>query len=414
MRFALFIALRYLVTRRKQTFISLISIISVLGVALGVASLIAAMGIMNGFTTDLRDKILAINSQIVVYKNFGGFTESDGIRELVKEVPGVKEVTPFIYTELMLSSRNGVKGIMLRGIETATAPQVVTSLQSLEHGSLNDLEPQLTESGTSGVPGIIIGSQLASRLGLTVGSRINILSPTGRHSSAGYAPLTKPFTVSGIFSTGMAEYDTTLTFASLDSARMLMGLKTDYISGLEIITDNIFAANSIAEKIQEKLGDMYRVLPWSETNYNLFAALQLEKLVMGIVLALIVLVGSFSIITTLIMLVMEKTRDIAIMMSMGATTKSIRRIFIFQGGIIGCIGTLLGFVLGLTICFLLKRYQFIELPPGVYPVDYVPILLQWKDLLIIGLGAVAICFLATLYPAHQASRLVPTEALRYE
>ncbi len=409
MRFELFIALRYLLARRKQAFISAISIISVLGVALGVAALIIVMGVMNGFTTDLRDKIMGVNAHAMVLSSGAGMRESPELLEKTLSVPGVTGAMPFIYSELIISGAGGVKGLVIRGVDPENAAKVLGIAGRMTKGSFAELAKK------EGLPGIIVGRELASRLGAGLGSRVNLLAPTGDKSAAGFTPRIRPARVVGIFSTGMYEYDSSLGLVSLDTARSVLGIADeDWISGLEITVNDIWQADRIGKQVARALGPAYYVRTWMEMNASLFAALELEKVAMAIMLTLVVLVASFSIVTTLVMLVMEKTRDIAILMSMGATRASIRRIFMYQGVIIGLVGTSLGYILGLGICMLLKRYQFIKLPPGVYSLDYLPVLLQWGDLAAIGCGAMLICFLATLYPSRQAAGLEPVEALRYE
>ena len=247
-----------------------------------------------------------------------------------------------------------------------------------------------------------------------MGSRVNLLSPSGQKTTSGYAPRVRPFEVVGIFKTGMFEYDSSLGFVTLGASRDVLGLPENYLSGVELTVDDVYKADKISTLVSTELGSPFYVRSWMEMNANLFAALKLEKIGMFILLAMVVLIGSFSIVTTLVMLVMEKTRDIAIIMSMGATSGMIRRIFMFQGTIIGVIGTLLGYALGLSLGWLLKRYQFIKLPENVYTLDHLPIIISLSDVLIIGASAMLLCFLATLYPARQASRLQPAEALRYE
>ncbi|MDL2307765.1 ABC transporter permease, partial [Desulfovibrio sp. OttesenSCG-928-C06] len=477
MKFEFFVALRYLRAKRKQSFGNVIASISMLGVAVGVAALIVAMGVMNGFSTDFRDRILGINAEILVQ----GFTQdSERIRDELLAIPGVKAATPHLYTELMISTTDKVKGVLLRGIDVETAPTVITALQKLEPGVLESLAPYqpqagdgagasagadadgagaipasgsaanaANDSGADGanpdstatipadeadaevrlqesewqqalkqnpkIPRIIIGKQLARRMGIHQGQRIHLLAPAGTQSSAGYQPRIKPFMVAGFFDTGMADVDLYFAFTGIHAARDMMGIRGgEWISGFEMTVHDIYAADKVAELIRDKIGDRFDVYPWMETNPQLMAALKLEALALGIVLVLLIAVGSFSIITTLIMLVMDKTKDIAIMMSMGATSGSIRKIFMLQGVIIGVAGTAVGFALGLGICFLLKRYKFIKLPPGAYLTDYVPVLIEWGELGLIAAGTVFICFLATLYPAHQAAKLVPVEALRSE
>lgn len=410
MRFELFIARRYLFARRGQAFISVISWISVAGVALGVASLIVVMGVMNGFTTDLREKIVGVTSHAILFSSAGNMTEdTDALAERLKSVPGVAGATPFIYAELMLSTHSGVKGVIIRGIAPESAPGVLGALNKLTEGSVADL------ATADGLPGIIVGQSLARKLGLFIGNRVNLLAPSGQQSSAGFTPRIMPFRVVGIFSIGLFEYDSSMAFVSLDSARKIMGWPDGMVTGMELAVSDVYRAEDILNDVLIRLGRHdYHGQSWMTMNANLFAALKLEKAAMAIILTLVVLVGSFSIITALVMMVMEKTRDIAILMSMGATAQAVKRIFMAQGVIIGLIGVVIGNVLGLTACFLLKHYKFIELPPGVYSLDYLPVLLEWSDILLTGASAMGLCFLATLYPARQASTLAPAEALRHE
>ncbi len=412
--FELFIALRYLFSKRRQTFIYIISIMSILGVALGVGALVVVLGVYNGFTTDIRDKILGANAHAIVMSYIPGTLEnSPKVMQSILDTPGVIGATPFLYTEVMLSSPNGVKGLILRGIDTKSAPQVLSILKNMQVGSVEGLN-QDPNSKAGKIPGIIIGAELAKRLHLTLDSRVNLLSASGQKTTAGFAPAVKPYKVVGIFKTGMFEYDASLGFVSLDAARTVLGLPPKRISGIEIAVDDLYTADKTAKQVEENLGSPYYVRNWMEMNANLFAALELEKIGMFILLAMVVLIGSFSIVTTLVMLVMEKTRDIAILMSMGATRNMIKHIFMLQGTIIGIVGTALGYVLGISLALLLKRYQFIKLPKGVYTIDHLPVLLTWSDTILVGVCAMVLCFLATIYPARQAAKLEPAEALRYE
>ena len=409
MSFAFFVARRYLFARRKQAFIYVISIMSILGVALGVAALVVVLGVYNGLTTDMRDKILGANAHGIVMSYMpDAFAEHPELLGEVLKTPGVTGATPFIYTEVMLSAGKGVKGLVLRGIDPKTAPSVLTMLRKMKRGSIARL------SQTEGLPGIIIGEELAKRIGLGIGSRVNLLSPSGQKTAAGFQPRIRAFEVAAIFKTGMFEYDSSLAFVTLDACRDVLGLDPGFLSGIEITVDDVFKADVIAQRISSTVGSPFYARNWMEMNANLFAALKLEKIGMFILLAMVVLIGSFSIVATLVMLVMEKTKDIAVMLSMGATRRTIRRIFMLQGTIIGFVGTLLGYALGLTVGYLLKRYQFIKLPENVYTLDHLPISMTLSDVLIIGGAAMLLCFLATLYPARQASRLKPAEALRYE
>jgi lipoprotein-releasing system permease protein len=409
MRFETFIALRYLFALRRQAFISIISLFAVFGVAIGVGALIVVIGVMNGFSTDLRDKILGVNAHILVTSLRGGIKDYRIMADEAEKVPGVIGVTPFVYSEVMLSTRNGVKGVVLRGIDPSTSDSVLSLSKDMISGGIENLGRNSDE------PGIIIGAELAKRLGLTQGSEVNLLSSSGRTSSAGFAPKVKRFVVAGVFKTGMFEYDSSLGYVTIPAARQLLGFKDDVVSGLEISVDDVYNVENISALLREQIGSFtVYVRNWQEMNANLFAALELEKTAMFIILAMIVLVGSFSIVTTLVMLVIQKTKDIAVLMSIGADASSIRRIFMLQGTFIGLAGTVLGFLIGVPVSLLLKKYQFIKLPSNVYPVDYLPVRLESIDLIAIGGAAFLLCFLATIYPARRAAALSPSDALRYE
>lgn len=408
MSFEFFIATRYLFSRRKQTFIFIISLMSIMGVALGVCALVIVLGVYNGMSTDLRDKIIGANAHGIVMSargmDFGD--DMQGLLEKIRSSKGVLAAMPFIYSEVMLSGGAGVKGVVLRGIDPATAPDVITMLQPLE-GSLQALEGD-------GTPGIIVGDELAKRLGISTGSRVNLLSPAGQKSTAGFQPRIRPFEVVGIFKTGMFEYDSSLAFTSIPASREVLGAPENSFSGIEITVDDLFNADAIAVSLAENLGSPFYVRSWMQMNANIFAALKLEKIGMFILLTMVVMIGSFSIVTSLVMLVMEKTRDIAVMMAMGVTRSSIRKIFILQGCIIGFLGTMAGYALGIGIGYLLKKYQFIKLPENVYTLDHLPIIITTSDVLTIGASAMLLCFFATLYPASRAARLEPVEAMRFE
>ncbi|QGY41042.1 lipoprotein-releasing ABC transporter permease subunit [Pseudodesulfovibrio cashew] len=409
MRFESFVALRYLFALRKQSFISVISLFAVCGVAIGVGALIVVIGVMNGFSYDLREKILGVNAHILVTSVRGGISDYREMAEEASQVEGVTGVTPFIYSEVMLSTRNGVKGVVLRGIDPASSKSVLSLSKDMISGDVANLEVG------GDAPGIIVGSELAKRLGLTQGSQVNLLSPAGRSGSAGFTPKVRRFVVAGVFRTGMFEYDSTLGYVTIPAARQLLGFKGDVVSGLEISVDDVYNVKSISTALKDKIGSFtVYVRNWQDMNANLFAALELEKTAMFIILAMIVLVGSFSIVTTLVMLVIQKTKDIAVLMSIGADNKSIRRIFMLQGTFIGLAGTFIGFLIGVPVSLLLKKYQFIKLPSNVYPVDYLPVRLESIDLAAIGCAAFLLCFLATIYPARRAAALSPSDALRYE
>ena len=375
---------------------------------MGVGILIIVMGVMNGFTTDLRNKILGVTSHAIVFDGAAHCRPDASLLEKIRSVPGVSGATPFIYSELMASTSAGSKGVVLRAIDTTTARSVLGALGSIEQSKLDAL------GVADPLPGILVGTELARRLGLVEGSRVNLMSPTGQQSSAGFTPKIKSFKVVGIFSIGMFEYDSSLVFVALPVASELLGWPEGIVTGIELAYTDLFKAVPISRAVEDAIGSPYYIQTWIDMNGNLFAALELEKTAMGIVLTLVIVVAAFSIVTALVMLVIEKTRDIAVLMSMGATRQRIRRLFTLQGLVIGSVGTVLGFVFGLSACVLLQKYQFVKLPRGVYSMDHLPVLLQWQDLATIGITAMIICFLATIYPSCKASGLEPVDALRHE
>jgi lipoprotein-releasing system permease protein len=418
MKYEWFIGLRYLKAKRKQTFISIITVISIAGVTVGVMALIIVLAVMSGFENNLKEKFLGTQAHIHLLK----ITQEamDHYEEVIKEVEQVKGVvaaSPFIYSEVMLSSESNVFGVMLNGIDPDRAGKVTDLARNMKTGSLQNLK----EEGKETLPGIILGVELAKHLSIAVNDTLQVISPLGTMTPMGLVPKMKRFRVVGTFYSGMYEFDIKLAYISIESAQKFLNMDSR-VTGIEIKVDDIYRAKEIGKEIQHRLGFSFWPQTWMEMNRNLFSALKLEKILMFILLVLIVLVAAFNIISTLIMVVMEKHKDIAILKSMGATSKGILRIFIIEGLVIGVVGTILGAILGLMAALNLEKITgFLEqllgfkiLSGDVYYIDKVPSQVNPLDVGIIILTAILISLLATLYPSWRASKLDPAEALRYE
>jgi lipoprotein-releasing system permease protein len=407
--FELFVSLRYLAAKRKQTFISIITFISIAGVAVGVMALIVVLAVMSGFEEDLKGRILGVTSHVVVTRYDGPISDWPRLRGKVEKMAGVRAASPFVFTQAMVSKDGNATGVILRGIEPELARKVISLGLNMKEGTLEALRPE----SPAAEPGIILGRMLARNLGAWVGDTVDLVSPFGQMTPMGRMPKARQFRVVGIFESGMFEYDSSLGYLSLGSAQNFLGLGQQ-VSGLELKVGDIYKAGKIAQDVQQRLGFPYAARDWMSMNRNLFSALKLEKAVMFIILTLIVLVAAFNIVSTLIMIVMEKNKDIGILKSMGATRRSIMKIFVFEGLIIGLVGTLCGLLGGIGLCALLARYQFVTLPADVYYISRLPVLMEPLDVVLICSAAILISLVATLYPAWQASRLDPAEAIRYE
>jgi len=405
--FEWFVSLRYLRAKRKQKFISLITLISILGVAVGVLALIVVLSVFTGFTEGLRDQIIGVNAHALVQRFGSTINDSEEVTAKIEAVEGVEATTPYIYGQALISSATHSTGVVLRGIEAASAMRVLSIGQKMTAGQLTDLDTSFE------VPAIVLGRDMARQLQVGVGDRVRLISPNGPLSPMGVLPKIRTCVVAGIFETGMFEYDSTMGYINLQTARSLTDLQRG-VHGIEVRVRDIDQADRTAAAIRQALGQGYSVRDWMQLNQNLFAALKLEKLGIFIALDLIILVAALNIISALIMVVMEKNRDIAILKSMGATTKSIMRIFFYQGMVIGLSGTVLGVAGGLSLCALLKRYKIIELPSNVYPMSTMPIKVVPLDVTVIAVSALLITLAATLYPSWKASRIRPAEALSYE
>ena len=408
MAFEYFIGGRYLRAKQKETFISFITLLSIAGVTVGVMALIVVIAVMAGFESDLKNRILGVESHVVIMRHGSPFSDYHNILGRVGNTNGVEAATPFIYTQIMLRSSSGVSGAVLRGIDPESAGRVINVLDS---STLLNIKNRGKDT-TGSVPGVILGKELARNLGLGMGDAVYLISSRGMISPMGYLPAMKRFQVAGLFESGMYEYDGSLAYIHLRDAQKILHME-DSVTGIEVRVNDIYNARHIADKIIADIGFPYWARDWMQMNHNLFSALKLEKTVMFIILALIVLVAAFNIASTLIMMVMGKTKDIAILKAMGAVDGSIRKIFIFKGLVIGFMGTTLGVCLGFIMCKLLEKYKFIELPGDVYYISTLPVRLEALDVFIIAAAALVICFVATLYPARKASKLNPVDAIRY-
>jgi len=440
-RFALYIALSHLRSKRQEAGVSAITVISILGVTIGVGALIIVLSVMAGFEVDMREKILGSNAHIVVMR-YGGTVADIEVLEHgadgsggVRGVEGVEGVTPFIYTEAMIYSGGHSKGVVLKGIDTDHVGEVLDLEDNLVMGlhgppdsqeerrvileSINELvgptRHQLATAETSNpMPGILIGEELAQTLRVMVGDKLHVINPIG----GGMGPFGTPvpsarsFRVAGIFYSGMFEYDTSWTYVSIPEAQKFLGWD-DEVNGLEVTVTDIFRADKVAYRIEETIGYPFYTRHWQNLNKSLFDALKLEKVVMGLILFLIVTVASLNVVSTLILVVLSKGREIAIMKAMGATNRQIRAVFMLEGTIIGIVGTILGTILGLAGSVALREYGF-PLNTDVYYVDSLPVVIQAHLVATVAIAAVGVCFLATLYPATRAGDLDPVEGLRYE
>jgi lipoprotein-releasing system permease protein len=407
MPFELEIALRYLLAKRRQVFISVISLVSTLGVTVGVMALVIALAIMTGLQQELRDRILGSTAHIFVWKR-GGIEDYRAEVDKLKQVAGVTGGAPAVTGLALLTSGTGEGFATIKGVDPALERQVTELGRAITDGSLDDLDAKSDED----VPGILIGYDLANKLGASVGESITIVTPQGTLSPFGMVPRSRRLRVAGIFRLGLLEFDSAYGYVSLDTANRLMG--TSGVDHIELKVANLIAAPAIAEEIPRQLGQDYLTTDWADMNRSLYSALWLEKIAMGIGIGLIVAVAALNIVASLVLLVMEKTRDIAILKTMGASARSVMLIFLLQGIIIGVIGTLAGAAAGVVVSQLADRYRLISIPGDVYQITYLPFRVQPLDLTLIVLGAIAVCFIATLYPSRQAAKLDPAQALRYE
>ncbi len=407
--FELFISLRYLRSKKRYRTVSLNTFISIAGVVIGVTTSIITLSVMTGFQGYFRDKILSAISHIVVMEYAGqGIQDVQALEKKVDRIPHVKATTPFIISQVMLASGDRVQGVVVRGIDPRTEGTVTDLAKNIREGSLANLG--LVDAK---LPGIVIGTDLARKFGASLGDTITMVNPIGEEGPFGMIPKMKKFRLVGIFDAGMYDYNTGFAYISIPEAQKFFNMP-GRVSGIQVRVDDIYRAAEIADAIQDAIGFPYYTRNWIEMNKNFFSALKLEKMGMSLILIVIIIVASFNIIGTLTMIVMEKSREIAILKSMGSSERSIMKVFMYSGLIIGLVGTLLGAVIGYGAVSVISRSGVITLPKDVYQVSHLPLSITGYDILFISFMALGISFLATLYPAWQAARQDPVEVLRYE
>ncbi len=409
MSYEFFIAKRYLRSKRKTKFVSVITLISIGGILIGVTALDFILSMMNGFEKEVRSRIVGTTAHVSVFSTYEeGIDNYQELVPTVKQARHVVEVAPYIYYKAAIASKTGSDGIVVRGIDVEKEMLVTDLRTNLREGTL-DLQPEQDE-----LPGILLGATLADRLGVELGDNVVLFSLKEGSLTTGWSqPKASKLKLMGIFETGMYEYDASLAYISLATAQNLFNLGSR-VTGLHVKLDNLYQAGKVAKEIEERLGYHYYALDWMHMHKNLFSWMQLEKYAMFIVLSLIVAVAAFNIISTLIMVVIEKRKDIGILKSMGSTNTSIMRIFMFEGLVVGVVGVALGSLFGYLLCWIQRSFNIISLPPEIYFISSLPVDMRPVDFILVAVAATALTFLATVYPARRAAQLSPVDAIRYE
>lgn len=403
------VSLRYFKSKKTQRGISVNTFISIAGVTLGVMALIIVLSVMSGFQDDLRKKILGVTAHIYLLKYNGGFKDYIPLMEEINAREHVLHTSPFIFGQVMISHGKAARGVVVRGIVPEYETKTTDILKNIQNGK-GDIEGLNEEDP---FPGIIVGNEVANALGLFTGDVVNVISPVAKIGPLGMLPKMKKFKVAAIFEAGMYDYDANLVYIHLKKAQSFFDMP-DEVTGIEIKVDHLYRAREIAKDIQDTLGFPYYAKDWMDMNRNLFAALKLEKLVMFVILCLIVFVASFNIISNLVMIVSEKSREIAILKAMGATDQGVMTIFILYGLVIGVVGTVLGLAGGYGTCVFIKTSELIKLQPDIYYLDHLPVQMSPYDFIYVAIAAISISFSATIYPSWKAARMNPVEPLRYE
>ena len=416
MRFELFIAARYLRARRRQAVVGLITVISVVGVAAGVAALIIALAITNGMRRDLQQRLVGSTAHVQLMRTAGdGIRDWRPLMERLAEVPHVTAVAPGLYGQVLISRGARSGGALIKGIVPADEQRVGNLLQSVNEGSAAELAPDTSSAAPESelAPPLVIGHELALTLGASVGDTLLVTSPQGELTPLGLVPRYQRFRVVGIFSSGFYQYDDGYAFMRLTDAQRLFS-EPDLVSVISFRIDDLYKAAQVGRAIEDVAGPGFEATNWMEQNRELFRAMKLEQVVTFIVLALIVVVAALNILIALTMMVMEKTRDIAVMMSFGVTAEQVRKIFLLQGLLISAVGTTLGLVLGYVASMVGSYYRFIHLDASVYSIDYLPFAPRLVDALVVAGVSLGMSLLATIYPSSSAASVLPAEALRYE
>ncbi len=407
MGFVWIVASRYLRSKRRLSFITLISLLASGGVFVGVAALTIVLSVMNGFEDQVQRRIAGTNAHIAVLSaDDRPVQPSDSLVQRIAEAAPGAAVAPFVYGKVMVASRNSVDGMVMKGVEPSEEARV-TDIMS-------HLSPAETALDGGDLPGIGLGEELAVRLRVSRGDVILISLPTEEPGGLfGGIPRVKRLRVSSIFRSGLYEYDSSFGIVRIDTAREFFELGRD-VTGYELRIPDMFRAREVAHGLEARLGTDYRVTNWIDLNRNLFSWMKIEKAVMFTILILIVLVATVNIVSSLVMLVLEKRRDIGVLRTMGVTPRGIMRIFLLQGTLVGIGGTTIGLIVGWAVSFALGRYKLLHLPGEIYFIDTLPVKIEWTDFALVGVAATALCFLASLYPAWRAARLAPVESIRYE
>jgi lipoprotein-releasing system permease protein len=422
MRFELFIAARYLRAKRRQAVVGVITAISVIGVAAGVASLIIALAVTNGMRRDLQERLVGSTSHVILMRVAGdGIKDWRPLLERLRMVPHVVAAAPGLYEQVLISRSQRSAGGLIEGVIPADEKTVGDLLQSMVQGSALTLEPvqhdgaptSVAASSMQAIPPIVIGQDMAETIGAKVGDGVQVISPQGELTPLGMMPRYQKFQVVGIFKSGFYQYDSSYAFVRLTDAQKLFS-EPDVISVISFKVDDLYHADSVGRAIEEEAGKGFQATNWMEQNRELFRALKLEQIVTFIVLALIVCVAALNILIALTMMVMEKTRDIAVLMSFGVNAEQVRRIFLLQGLLISVIGTVLGLIVGYGLSWLGGHYRFIRLDAAVYSIDYLPFAPRVWDAVIVAAVSLGVSLIATLYPSGSAAKVLPAEALRYE